>query len=440
MAPPREQIMRLNSAEIEKANQVHSAAHRRDVEVLSEQLARRGLDPEKLIAKIGAFQVAVPSWALGTGGTRFGRFPIGGEPGSLDQKIEDAGLLRALSRQTASISLHIPWDIPRDAKATRELAAGLGLKFDAVNSNTFQDAKNHSNMPRGLSYKFGSLCHSDAQVRRQAVEHNLEVVRYGVELGSEAITVWLADGTNYPGQANFRRQFERVRDSLKEIYKALPPHWAMFTEHKPYEPNFYSSVVSDWGSSLLLARATGERCRCLVDLGHHLPNTNIEQIVSRLLMEGRLAGFHFNDSKYSDDDLTTGCIKSYQLFLIFVELVEFLEGGSIKNPPLAWMIDASHNTKDPLEDLVQSLEAIALAYGQALLLPRRELEEAQDHNDPAWAQEILQNAYRTDVRPLLAEARLRQGGAIYPVEAYRRLGVRERLVKERGSGTVATGL
>jgi len=432
--------MRLSDAEIAEWNRPREGEHAAEFAALGERLQRRNADVENLVGKVAGFQVAVPSWALGTGGTRFGRFPGGGEPATLEQKIEDCGLIRALSRQTDAISLHIPWDIPEDGKAIKALAAEVGLGFDAVNSNTFQDDREGANTPRGLSYKFGSLCHGDPAVRAQAVEHNIEVVEHGVALGSKAITVWLADGTTFPGQANFRRQFERVLDGLKQIYAAMPEDWSLFTEHKPFEPNFYSSVVNDWGSSLLLATKTGERARCLVDLGHHLPNTNIEQVVSRLLMEGRLAGFHFNDSKYADDDLTAGCIKPYQLFLIFVELVEFLEGSEIANPPLAWMIDASHNYKDPLVDLVQSLEAIAIAYAQALLVDRAELEAAQESNDVELAQEILQDAYRTDVRPLVREARRRAGGAIDFLPAYRGLEVRKRLVAERGTSTVATGL
>lgn len=402
---------------------------------LASQLDARGNSVDSLLLKLSSFKVAVPSWALGTGGTRFGRFPGGGEPASLEQKLEDIALLRDLSRQTDNVSLHIPWDNPDDPRALAQKAEDLSIRFDAINSNTFQDQKDQAH-----SYKYGSLCHGDAAVREQAVAHNVDCIELGRQLGSQALTVWLADGSNHPGQANFRDQFQNVLGSLQQIYSHLPEDWYLFTEHKPYEPNFYSSVVNDWGSSLLLATKTGERCLCLVDLGHHLPNTNIEQVVSRVLMEGRLAGFHFNDSKYGDDDLTVGSLKPYQLFLIFNELLDFMEDGAIENPNLAWMIDASHNTKDPLEDLLQSLEAIHIAYAQALLIDRPALRAAQADNDPALAQEILQDAYRTDVRPLVAEARVRQGGAIDPIRSYRSLSVRKRLVDERGVHTLATGL
>lgn len=383
-----------------------------------------------IIDKIAAMQIAIPSWALGTGGTRFGRFPGGGEPGSLEEKIEDIGLLHALNGASGAVSLHIPWDIPENPSAIKSLADSLGIRFDAVNSNTFQDQKHQE-----YSYKFGSLSHTDATIRKQAVNHNIEVIEHGKSLGSQSITVWLSDGANFPGQQNFRKAFERTLASLQEIYEHLPSDWKMFIEYKPYEPNFYSTVIQDWGSSFLLASKLGTKAYSLVDLGHHLPNTNIEQIVSRLMMEGKLGAFHFNDSKYGDDDLTVGSIKPYQLFLIFLELIQGME-----NQEFAWMIDASHNVKDPLEDILQSVEAILIAYAQALLVDSQALHDAQEQNDVALCQEILQDAFRTDVRPLLAEARLRKGRAIQPMDVFRKLHVRERLVSERGSETVATGL
>lgn len=432
--------MKINPEKLNDFNKNLQNQHQRDLEHLTEKLSKQNIDIESLIKKVQKFQIAVPSWALGTGSTRFGRFPGGGEPFSVEEKIDDVGILHHLTRQTDSVSLHIPWDLPKDPQALKEHATNLGLGFDAMNSNTFQDTKDFANANRKLSYKFGSLCHSDTETREQAIEHNIETIELGQKLGSKAITIWLGDGTNYPGQANFRKQFENVLSSLRRIHNALPEDWKMFTEHKPFEPAFYSSVVNDWGSSLLLAQQTGEKCLSLVDLGHHLPNANIEQIVSRLLMEGKLAGFHFNDSKYGDDDLTVGSLKPYQLFLIFIELVEFLEGDSIQNPELAWMIDASHNVKDPLLDLMQSLEAIALAYTQSLLVPRQSLEAAQESNDVIEAQELLQNAYRTDVRPILAEARVRNNGAIAPIQAYRNLKVREELIKERGYKTESNAL
>lgn len=393
-------------------------------------------DVEGIVEKLAAFQVAIPSWALGTGGTRFGRFPGGGEPRNLEEKIEDVGLLHALNGSSGAISLHIPWDIPEDAVSIRALAAQHGLRFDAVNSNTFQDQPQQQH-----SYKFGSMQHTDMAVRKQAVDHNIEVIKHGVELGSNAITVWLSDGSCFPGQLNFRKAFMNVLESLQQVYAALPSDWKMFVEYKCSEPNFYSMTVGDWGQSLLYANKLGPQASVLVDLGHHLPNANIEQIVSLLLMEGKLGGFHFNDSKYGDDDLTVGSINPYQLFLIFNELVAGMnEKGMNHATGLGWMIDASHNVKDPLEDLLQSVEAINIAYAQALLVDTNALEESRLKNDVVEAQEILQEAYRTDVRPLVAEARLRSGAALKPLNVFRKLNIREQLVKTRGKGAVASGL
>ena len=424
--------MQIEKYKIEAHNQSLLKEHRRRYDFLAAGTPRL----EKILQQLIDFQVAIPSWALGTGGTRFGRFSGGGEPRSLEEKMEDIGLLHSLNRSSGAISLHIPWDIPKNPAATRALAAQYGLGFDAMNSNTFQDQPGQK-----YSYKFGSLQHVRKEVRRQAVEHNIEVIRQGVELGSKSLTVWLSDGSCFPGQLNFRKAFQNTLEGLQEIYAALPADWKMFVEYKAFEPNFYSTTVGDWGQSLLYASKLGSRAYTLVDLGHHLPNANIEQIVSLLLMEGKLGGFHFNDSKYGDDDLTVGSIKPYQLFLIFNELVEGMDArGMDHTKDLGWMIDASHNVKDPLEDLLQSVEAILTSYAQALLVDRKKLEQAQQSNDTVAAQEVLQNSFRTDLRALVAEARLKAGGALDPLALYRSEKVRENLIKERGASTVATGL
>lgn len=424
--------MLLEKYKIQELNEGLLKAHRQKFESVAEEIS----SPESLLQRLADFQVAIPSWALGSGGTRFGRFSIGGEPRNLEEKIEDVGLLHALNRSGGAISLHIPWDIPRNAASIKALAAQHGLQFDAVNSNTFQDQRDQQH-----SYKFGSLQHVDKSVRRQAIDHNINVIKHGVDLGSESLTVWLADGSSFPGQLNFRKAFQHTLESLQEIYAALPANWKMFVEYKAFEPNFYSMTVGDWGQSYLYASKLGEKAYTLVDLGHHLPNANIEQIVSLLLMEGKLGGFHFNDSKYGDDDLTVGSINPYQLFLIFQELVEGMDAKGMNHATdLGWMIDASHNIKDPLEDLLQSVEAIMIAYAQALLVDAKALDAARQDNDVVKAQEILQHAYRTDVRPLVAEARLRAGGALQPLELFRRLKTRDQLIKERGLKTVATGL
>jgi L-rhamnose isomerase/sugar isomerase len=424
--------MKLTDNVITEHNQKSIDLHRFKFDFLKSQLN----DFELIILKLIDFQIAIPSWALGNGGTRFGRFPGGGEPRNLEEKIEDVGLIHKLNCSGNAISLHIPWDIPKDYQAIRDLASEHGLRFDAMNSNTFQDQKGQEE-----SYKYGSLQHVDPAVRKQAIDHNIEVIKHGIELGSKSLTVWLADGSCFPGQLNFRTAFQNTLASLKEIHAALPADWKIFIEYKAYEPNFYSTTVGDWGQSLLYASKLGPKAFTLVDLGHHLPNANIEQIVSLLLMEGKLGGFHFNDSKYGDDDLTAGSIKPYQLFLIFNELIEGMDERKMNHATdLGWMIDASHNVKDPLEDLLQSVEAIMIAYAQALIVDRVALKEAQLKNDVAKAQEILQDSFRTDVRPLVAEARLRAGGALDPIGLFRKLQVRQELIKERGFETVATGL
>ncbi|MDG1805665.1 sugar isomerase [Flavicella sp.] len=426
--------MKIEAQHLEDANKNLLDAHKDNFDYLATKLTNNGHNVEKILNKLAEFQVAIPSWALGAGGTRFGRFSFYGEPSTLEQKIEDVGLLHSLTQTAGAVSLHIPWDVPEDYNAVKELASSLDIKFDAVNSNTFQDQKDAAE-----TYKYGSLSNTSQAVREQAIQHNLDVINIGNKLGSKALTVWLADGSCFPGQNNFQTAFQNTQDSLKDIYKGLPDDWKMLVEYKPYEPNFYSTVIQDWGASLMLANECGEKAYTLVDLGHHLPNSNIEQIVSILQLKGKLGGFHFNDSKYGDDDLTVGSIKPYALFLIFNELVYGMENNP-QNPDLAWMIDASHNVKDPLEDLIQSLEAIQEAYAKALLIDQDALKAAQLNNDVVKCQEILQEAYRTDVRPLLEKARLNRGGAISPIKAYRELDLRNHLIDTRGKHTIATGL
>lgn len=426
--------MRIDKSQLDDTNKKDISEHNRRFDFLANTISKNGLDVNALVKKLRDFQVAIPSWALGAGGTRFGRFGFQGEPSNLEQKIDDVGILHALTQTAGAISLHIPWDVPSDYNAIKELASSHNIIFDAVNSNTFQDQNSAKE-----SYKFGSLSNTSTAVREQAIEHNIDVIKIGDKLGSKSLTVWLADGANFPGQSNFQSALEHTQESLKEIYKSLPNDWKLFIEYKPYEPNFYSTVIQDWGTSLLLANGCGEKAYTLVDLGHHLPNTNIEQIVSTLMLKGKLGGFHFNDSKYGDDDLTVGSVKPYALFLIFNALVYGMENNP-QNPYPAWMIDASHNIKDPLEDLMQSLEAIQEAYAKALLIDQNLLKEAQVNHDVVKCQEILQDAYRTDVRPLLEKARLNCSGALHPIQTYRSLGIRENLIKKRGVNSVASGL
>ena len=406
-------------------NQRHEASLADDFAGLSRQLSRRGIDIEKVTERAMAFSVAVPTWGVGTGGTRFARFPGPGEPRNIHDKLADCGVIQQLTRATPNVSPHFPWDKVTDYNALRQEAASHGLGFDAVNSNTFQDQKEQR-----LSYKFGSLTHADKSTRQQAVEHNLECIEIGKQLGSTALTVWIADGSNFPGQSNLNAAFDRYIESLKAIYDALPKNWLVFLEHKLYEPAFYSTVISDWGSSFMAALELGPKARCLVDLGHHAPNTNIEQIVARLIRAKKLAGFHFNDSKYGDDDLDSGSVDPFRLFLVFNELVDAeLRKAEGFNP--AYMIDQSHNVTDPIESLMSSAMEIQRAYVQASLVDREGLEVAQAESDVMLGHRLVKQAFITDVSPILAEARRRLGGAIDPINLYRKSGYRGEKAKER---------
>jgi len=398
---------------------------RSDYDHLGEQLSRRDIDIETVRAQVARFGVAIPSWGVGTGGTRFARFPGLGEPRHVFDKLQDCGVIQQLARATPTVSLHIPWDKCSDWSELRQAAASQGLSFDAMNSNTFSDQKDQAH-----SYKFGSLTHTDAATRAQAVAHNLECIAIGQKLGSKALTVWVGDGSNFPGQQHFRRAFERYLDSTRQIYAALPDDWRMFLEHKICEPAFYSTVIQDWGSSFQAATALGPRAHCLVDLGHHAPNVNIELIVARLIAAGRLAGFHFNDSKYGDDDLDAGSVSPYRLFLVFNELVAAAHEQVAGFDP-AYMLDQSHNVTDPIESLMTSAAQVQRSYAQALLVDRDALDAAQQSNDALTATHLLKAAFQTDVTALLQRVRLDAGGAIDPVAAYRASGYRRQAAEER---------
>jgi L-rhamnose isomerase/sugar isomerase len=430
-------LSRPISAEfIARENAPRAAALNADYEALAVQLHRRGTDIERITSAVQGFRVAIPSWGVGTGGTRFARFPGIGEPRNVFEKLEDCSVIHALTGATPTVSLHLPWDKTTDYPGLREHAHALGLGFDAVNSNTFQD---QPGQPR--SYKFGSLTHTEAAARAQAIEHNLDCIRIGGLLGSKALTLWIGDGANFPGQQHFARAFERYLESAARIYAGLPQDWRLLIEHKMYEPAFYATVIQDWGSSLLAAQTLGPKAFCLVDLGHHAPNVNIEMIVARLVHARRLGGFHFNDSKYGDDDLDTGSIDPYRLFLVFNELVD----AEIRRAPdllPAHMLDQSHNVTDPIESLMTSAIELTRAYAQALLVDRAALTTFQDENDALMAAQTLKRAFTTDVGPILARARERAGAAIDPVATFRAsahrttVSARRPAVARSGSGIV----
>lgn len=421
---------------IDAANARVRPDHDADYAALGEALARRGIDAETLTDRAAAFRVAVPSWGVGTGGTRFARFPGIAEPRNIFEKLEDCAVIDALSGVTDEVSPHFPWDVTDDMNEVRQAADALGLRFGSINSNTFQDQANQEH-----SYKFGSLTHTDERVRDQAVRHNLDCIEWGQTLGAESLTVWVGDGSNFPGQVDFTDALERYLASMRMIYAGLPDAWRLFIEHKMFEPAFYSTVIQDWGTNVLCAMELGERCFSLVDLGHHAPNVNIEMIVARLIQFKKLAGFHFNDSKYGDDDLDSGSIHPYQQFLVFNELVVAERRGAAGFDP-AYMLDQSHNVTDPIESLMTSAESVQRSFVSALLVDREALAGFQRENDALMASRTLKAAFETDISPILAEARRRSGAAIDPIACYRALSYKEGLAASRppaaggGSGIV----
>lgn len=415
----------LHADTVTQHNALAAEVFQSDYDALARQLRRRGIDIEAIAQEVAQFRVALPSWAVGTGGTRFARYAGGGEPRDVFDKLEDCAVIQQLTGATPQVSLHFPWDQPADVTALKQHAARLGLSFAAVNSNTFQD------QPKQLhSYKFGSLTHTDEAVRAQAVAHNIDCIHLGLELGSQALTVWIGDGANFPGQQHTARAFERYLDSAEKIYAALPSDWHLLIEHKMYEPAFYATVIQDWGSSLMAAQHLGPQAQCLVDLGHHAPNVNIEMIVTRLLHAKRLGGFHFNDSRYGDDDLDTGSINPYRLFLIFNELVD-AQSRQVLPTTLAHMLDQSHNITDPIESLIGSTVELQRAFAQALLVDRAALTDLQTRNDALMATQTLKTAFTTDVAPILARARQLNGAALEPLAAYRASGYRQKITALR---------
>ena len=419
---------------IAEANARETEALEEDYAALGRKLSRTGIDIDAIKDRVAGFSVAVPSWGAGRGGTRFAKFPIAGEPTNIHEKLEDCAVINQLSRVTPRVSPHFPWDKVSDYKALREEAQSLGLGFDAVNSNTFQDQPGQAQ-----TYATGSLSSTVEATRQQAVEHNIECIEIGRQLGSTDLTVWVGDGTNFPGQQDFARSLDRYLEATAQVYAALPDDWRMLLEHKMFEPAFYSTVISDWGSSILAAQELGPKAKCLVDLGHHAPNVNIEQIVARLHRFGKLGGFHFNDSKYGDDDLDSGSINPHQLFLVFNELVEAeLHPRDGFNP--SYMIDQSHNVTDPIESMLSSAETITACFAKALLVDRKALHAAQEANDTMMAFQALRRAYNVDVAPIIAKARVEAGGAIDVLSTYRASLWRERKAQERKPVGLGAGI
>ena len=414
----------IDRGQVEQHNDAARAHIEADFAALGGMLARRGQDIEELTALAQTFAVALPSWGVGTGGTRFARFPGLGEPRNVFEKLEDCAVIHQLTGATPTVSLHFPWDKPTDARELRQFANNLNLGFDTVNSNTFQDQVGQAH-----TYKYGSLTSQSAEARAQAVAHNIECIELGQALGSKELTVWVGDGANFPGQNNLRATLERYLDSMRGIYSALPADWMVYIEHKLFEPAFYATTIADWGTSFACATELGPKAKCLVDLGHHAPNTNIEMIVARLAQFGKLGGFHFNDSKYGDDDLDSGSINPFQLFLIFNELADAVDRDPSFKP--SYMLDQSHNVTDPIESLMSSAIEVQRAFVQSALVDRAALAHYQQNNDVLQSAASLKHAFRTDVSPILAMARLRSGAALDPVGCYRASGYRAAKAEQR---------
>ncbi len=396
---------------------------------IENSLLERGVAIDSVITAIQQFSVETPSWGYGDSGTRFKVFHWPGAASNLREKLADAAQVHKLTGICPSVAIHIPWDREDDWHAVKVYAEKLGLRIGAVNPNLFQDNV----------YRFGSLCHFDNQVRQRAIEHVIECILVAQSVGSNIISLWLADGTNYPGQDDLRHRRHRLMDSLHAIYVALPAGMRLLIEYKFFEPSFYSTDLPDWGTSLLMSQKLGPQAEVLVDTGHHPQGTNISQIVAQLLDEGRLGGFHFNDRRYADDDLIVGSQNPFELFCIFNEIVGASADGNTNAGRIAYMIDQSHNIEPKIEAMIQSVLNIQMAYAKALLVDRTALREAQEAGDVLGAYRVLQTAYETDVRPLLSEVRIRQGIDPDPIAAIRSSGYAERVARERTAAATSSG-
>lgn len=383
------------------------------------------MDTPTLFRRLDHFTVETPSWGLADSGTRFGTFRQPWAAKQIDEKFADAGQVQKYTGICPRVALHIPWDQTDDWAAIKVLAASHGVSVGAINPNVFQDP----------DYQFGSICHSDARVRQKAIAHHLECIDIAKATGSDAISLWYADGSNYPGQASFRERKHHMQESLKQVYKALPAGMRMLIEYKFFEPAFYHTDLQDWGSSLLLCTKLGPQAQVLVDTGHHAQGTNIEHIVAILLDEGRLGGFHFNNRKYADDDLTVGAINPYELFLIFCELVTAEEdaNATVRATALscAYMFDQCPNHKPTIESIIQSAVCVQEMYAKALLVDRAALTAARGAHDLIMCEEILKDAFNTDVRPLLAQWRECKGIEVNPLKAFRASGYTQNVTPQR---------
>jgi len=401
--------------------------------LLANQLVERGIDVEKIKAALKKQHLETPSWGYGNSGTRFRVFPWPGAARTTKEKLADAAMVHELTGVAPSVALHIPWDKVDDWEELEIYADALGIKIGAINPNVFQDE----------IYKFGSICHANAEVRKRAIAHILECIEIMKITGSRDLSLWFADGTNYAGQDNIRERKHRMQEALAEIYQVLPPNTRMLIEYKFFEPAFYHTDLADWGIAYATVLKLGPQAQVLVDTGHHAPGTNIEHIVAILLDEGKLGGFHFNNRKYADDDLIVGSVNPYELFLIFNELIaaedsnETVPVTCAKN--VAYMIDQSHNIEPKIEAMVQSVMNCQVALAKALLVNREKLAERQAAGDVLGAHRELNSAYETDVRSLLAQVRAEMGLQPDPIAALRASRYEEKIAAARGAASEAGG-
>jgi L-rhamnose isomerase / sugar isomerase len=379
------------------------------------------MDESSVLARLRTLEIETPSWGYGNSGTRFHVYPWPGAARTVHERIADAALVHRLTGCCPSVALHIPWDAVDDYGELKRYAEREGVRLGAINPNLFGSDE----------YRLGSICNPDAAVRARALDHCRECVAIAEEVGSTVVSLWLADGTNYPGQDDLRTRYARLLEGLQELYRSLPPGMRLLVEYKFFEPGFYSTDLPDWGTAATVCRRLGPQAQVLVDTGHHPQGTNVEQIVALLLAEGLLGGFHFNNRKYADDDLIVGSIDPFELFRIMREIAH---GDGAEN--VAFMIDQSHNVEGKIDAMLQSVMNIQTAYAKALLVDTQRLAEAQASGDVLGGHRILLEAFETDVRPLLARLRSEVGVEEDPVAAFRNSGFGAVLGRERGTSSV----
>ena len=387
--------------------------------VLAKVLSDQGIDVEGVKDKLKAQEIETPSWGYGNSGTRFGVFKQPGAARDVHERLSDAAQVHKMTGVCPGVALHIPWDKVGDYDALQQEAAGLGVHIGAINPNVFQE----------YDYKLGSFGHRDPNVRQKALDHMYECIDIMQRTNSKVLSLWFADGTNYPGQDDIIERKRRFEECLGKTHAALPDDSRMLIEYKFFEPAFYHTDIADWGMALNFALKAGPKAEVLVDLGHHPLCTNIEHLVALLLDEERLGGFHFNNCKYADDDVTTGSVNLYEVFLIYHEILNAERRGTAAN--IAYMIDQSHIIKPKVEAMIQSVLNIQTAYARALLVDRAALAATQAEDDTVAGEEILRNAYDVDVRPLLAVVREELGAETDPLGAYRQSGYFKRIAEDR---------